>query len=265
MEPRRLLADAARILRARIELSGLLVLGLAAAALWVFAAVADEVTEGETRDFDHAVIVSLRSADEPSDPWGPLWLEEVARDVTALGGVAVLLLLTAGSATFLSLQGQKRASLYIVAVVVAGMLVSTLLKQLFDRPRPDLVPHLAQVYTSSFPSGHSMMSTLTYLSLAGVIARHQRRRRVKVFVVAAAALVALLVGTTRVYLGVHYPTDVLAGWTAGAAWALACVVLARSLARRGEIEPEEPEVPEEPEEPAPPSRERRRVPERAQQ
>lgn len=232
------LLGATKALRSRIELGSLLLLALIAAALWGFAEVADEVTEGDTRAFDRAVVTSLRSADDPSDPWGPLWFEEMARDYTALGGVAVLLLLTAGTGGFLALQGQRRTAFYVLGAVLLGMLASVLLKDLFDRPRPDLVPHLSHVYTSSFPSGHSMMSALTYLTLAGLVARQQSRRRVKIFLMAGAALLAALVGASRVYLGVHYPTDVVAGWTAGAAWALACLFLARWLGRRGEIEPE---------------------------
>lgn len=221
----------------------MLLLLLFAAVAWAFVELADEVVEGETRAFDRAVVTALRSADDPGDPWGPLWFEEMGRDFTALGGVGVLMLITFAAAALLALQGQRRTALFVLGAVLGGMAVSFLLKDLFDRPRPDLVPHLAEVYTSSFPSGHSMMSALTYLTLAGLLARHQRRRRVKLFLVGVAAFLALLVGASRIYLGVHWPTDVVAGWTAGAAWALGCLLGARWLGRRGDIEPEEAEEP----------------------
>ncbi len=120
--------------------------------------------------------------------------------------------------------------------------MSTLLKQLFSRPRPDLVPHESFVYTASFPSGHSMMAAVTYLTLGALLARVQPRRQVKAYLLVLAALVTLLVGISRVYLGVHWPTDVLAGWAAGAIWALLSWLVARWLQRRGQVEPDADEL-----------------------
>lgn len=122
-------------------------------------------------------------------------------------------------------------------VLVAFLLLaSTLLKQLFARPRPDLVPHAQLVYTSSFPSGHSMMSAVTFLTIGALLAGAQSSLRLKAYLLGSAALLTLLVGASRVYLGVHWPTDVLAGWTAGAAWALLCWAIAEWLRGRGEVE-----------------------------
>lgn len=127
---------------------------------------------------------------------------------------------------------------FMLAAIIGGVVVSTLLKSLFDRPRPDLVPHLSHVYTSSFPSGHSMLSAIVYLTLGSLLAAVMPSRKLKVYVLAVAIIVTVVVGASRVYLGVHYPTDVLAGWLAGLVWALLCWLIARWLQRRGKVEPE---------------------------
>ncbi len=220
----------------RIELVPVLTLILVAGGIWLFAELADEVREGETRRIDEAILLALRNPQDRSDPLGPRWLEETERDFTALGGVGVLALLTAAVSAYLWLDGKRRAAVLVLLAVGGAFVGSTLLKHGFQRPRPDLVPHGSYVYTSSFPSGHSMMSAATYLTLGALLARMQSRRRVKVFLLAVAALLTLMVGISRVYLGVHWPTDVLAGWTAGGVWALACWLFARWLQHRGKVE-----------------------------
>jgi undecaprenyl-diphosphatase len=116
------------------------------------------------------------------------------------------------------------------------MLLSTLLKMGFDRPRPDLVPHGALVYTASFPSGHATLSAVVYLTLGALLARVQPRLVLKLYLLGLAILLTVMVGVSRVYLGVHWPTDVLAGWAVGAAWALLCWATALWLQRRGRVE-----------------------------
>ncbi len=204
----------------------LLAFVLVAGAVWGFAELADEVIEGETASFDERLLLALRTDDDVSDPLGPVWVEELARDITGLGGFGVLTLLTAAAAIFLLLQRRAGTALYLLLAVGSGILVSSLLKLFFDRPRPDLVPHAQAVYTSSFPSGHSMMSAVTFLTLGALLAAVQESLRLRAYLLGIAALLSLMVGTSRVYLGVHWPTDVLAGWTAGAAWALMCWALA---------------------------------------
>ncbi len=223
-------------------LVGLLALSLGG---WAFAELADEVLEGDTHALDEALLLAMRTPGDLSDPLGPGWLEEIGRDFTALGGVGVLTLVTLSVAGFLALAGKGRSAVFLLLAVGGGLLVSTLAKQGFDRPRPDLVPHESIVYTASFPSGHSMLSAVVYLTLGVMLARAQPRRGVKAYLMSVAVLLALAVGVSRVYLGVHWPTDVLAGWTAGAAWALACWLAATWLAARRAIEPEEgtPEPP----------------------
>jgi undecaprenyl-diphosphatase len=127
----------------------------------------------------------------------------------------------------------------LLAVSVGGgTLLSTLLKLGFDRPRPDLVAHLVDVRTLSFPSGHAMLSAVTYLTIGVLVARVSPKRRIKVYVTAVALVLTLAIGLSRVYLGVHWPTDVLAGWSIGAAWAMACWLGAVFLQRRGSVESE---------------------------
>lgn len=212
-------------------------LALAALGLWIFGEVLDEVIEGETAMLDRRLLMALRNPGDPTDPLGPAWVEEMARDVTALGGVAVLAFVTLASAGLTWLQGRRATAGFILLSVGSGLALSSLAKALIDRPRPDLVPHGSHVYTASFPSGHSMMAAVTWLTLALILARGFPRKSLKLYVVSLAVVVTLAVGISRVYLGVHWPTDVLAGWAAGASWALACAALATALTRRGTIEP----------------------------
>lgn len=223
---------------ARLETPALVLLLLFAASLWAFAELADEVRDGDAHAFDEAVLLSIRNADDPSDPIGPKWVEEIGRDLTALGGVAVLTLVTIAVGGYLVLEQKPRIALVVVIAVGGGLLVSSLLKRGFDRPRPDLVPHQSEVYTASFPSGHSVMAAVTYLTLAALLARSHERRSVKVFLIVLAIIVTALVGVSRIYVGVHWPTDVLAGWTAGAAWALLCWVGTAWLQQKGQVEGE---------------------------
>lgn len=232
----RLLGLMARL--GRYELATLIALVLVMGGIWAFVTIAEEVIEGETHSFDKAILLAMRNAKDPVDPLGPKWLEELARDFTALGSVGITMLITLTVAGFFLLQSRRRATLLILAAVGGGLLISALLKQGFDRPRPDIVPHVAYVYTASFPSGHSMMAAVTYLTLGALLARVQPRRQLKAYLLMIAIVLTLLVGLTRVYLGVHWPTDVLAGWTAGAAWALICWLAARWLQHRGQLEPD---------------------------
>jgi undecaprenyl-diphosphatase len=221
---------------ASLDLFVLLAALTLAGSVWLFLTVANEVVEGETHRIDQWLLLSLRNPDDSADPVGPPWMEEVGRDLTALGGIAVLTLITLTVVGYLFLAHKHHAALFVLGAVVGGLLLSTLLKGLFARPRPDLVPHLSHVSSSSFPSGHSMLSAVVYLTLGTLLARLARPLSHKVFFVAVALLLSLLVGMSRVYLGVHYPTDVVAGWTAGLAWAVLCWLTARYLQRRGAVE-----------------------------
>lgn len=205
---------------------------LSSGGVWAFFEVADEVVEGESHAMDERIVLALRNPDDPSDPVGPRWFEELMRDFTALGGVGIVTLLGVAVTAFLLMLGQRRQAAWLAIALTGGIIFSLALKSFFDRPRPELVPHGSHVYTRSFPSGHSMMAATVYLTLGAVLAEMVRKRRLKAYLIAVAALVTIAVGVSRVYLGVHWPTDVLAGWALGAAWAMGCWIVARLLQLR---------------------------------
>jgi undecaprenyl-diphosphatase len=204
---------------------------------WSFLAIASAVTLGTTQSFDDRILLSLRVPGDLARPIGPEWLQETARDVTSLGSTVVLALAVLAVAGFLALDRRYSAMTFLLIAVATGWILSSLLKAAFDRPRPELVPHLMRVYFSSFPSGHSMMSATVYGTLGAVLSSLVTLRRLKVYFLAIAAVLAGLVGISRLYLGVHYPTDVAAGWSAGVAWATFCWLISRRLKRSGTIEP----------------------------
>lgn len=218
------------------EKTMLLTTVVAAALLFAFVAIADDMTEGDTTAFDTWVLLAFRDAADRANPIGPPWLEVIMRDFTALGGVAVLSTATLLAVGFLLLTRKRHAASMVVLSVVGGMVLSNLLKWGFARPRPDLVPHATAVYSQSFPSGHAMLSAIVYLTLGALLARTQSDVRVKIYLLSAACTLTLVVGISRIYLGVHWPTDVLAGWAGGAAWALLCWVLMLWLQGKGTIE-----------------------------
>jgi undecaprenyl-diphosphatase len=222
----------------RIERGMLLIMIVAAVLLFVFAVLADEVAEGDTRAFDERVLLALRVAGDPADPIGPRWFEEMMRDFTAIGGTGVLVLMVLAVAGFLTLTGKGYAALAVIVAVSGGTLLSQTMKWAYARPRPELVPHGAEVYTASFPSGHAMMSAIVYLTLGAMLARTQSGQAVKAYIIGVAIFLTVLVGTSRVYLGVHWPTDVLAGWALGALWASVCWLAMLWLQSRGQVEDE---------------------------
>ena len=219
-----------------IEVETLGVFLLLAMMLFAFAQIADAVNEGDTRTFDQAVMFAMRSDADPGDPVGPEWFEEAVRDVTSLGSATVLVLVSVIVIGFLLMSGAQGAAMLVSVSVFGGMLLLRLLKEFFQRARPDLVPHAVQVFTNSFPSGHAALSAVTYLTLGALLARVERPRAARMYFLGVAISLTMLVGTSRVYLGVHWPTDVLAGWCVGAAWAMACWFVAARLQRRGQVE-----------------------------
>jgi undecaprenyl-diphosphatase len=224
----------APVLERRVLVSLLVV----AAGLWGFLELAGEIREGEQFRLDRAILLLFRNPADHLDPVGPVWVESAVRDITALGGTVVILILTLSAAGFLLLSGKPGAALYVVVAIAGATLLSFLIKAGIERPRPDLFPHGAPVYTASFPSGHATGAAATYLTLGALLARFQPHRRLKLYLLTLAAILTLLIGLSRLYLGVHWPSDVLAGWTLGASWALLCWLVARQLQRRGQVEDE---------------------------
>lgn len=219
-----------------VERMTLITLIIVATGLLAFAKLADAVGDGGTRAFDEGLLLALRTTGNSADPVGPKWFEEMMRDFTAMGSTGVLTLMVLTIAGFLAMTRKGHAALFVLASVIGGVLISQSMKWAYARPRPELVPHGAEVYTASFPSGHSMMAAVVYLTLGVLLARTQADRIVKIYIVAVAVIVTVLVGTSRVYLGVHWPTDVLAGWALGAAWALLCWLVMTWLQTRGQVE-----------------------------
>lgn len=222
----------APVLERRVLVSVLLIAG----GLWLFLALADEIREGEQFRIDRAILLLFRSPDNLADPIGPVWLESAVRDVTALGGTVVITMMTLFTAGFLLLSGKRGAALFVLVSIAGAALMSFAIKAGIERPRPELFPHGTPVYTASFPSGHATGAAATYLTLGALLARFQQRRRLKVYLMSVAAILTVLIGLSRLYLGVHWPSDVVAGWTLGASWALLCWLVAGQLQRRGKVE-----------------------------
>ena len=204
----------------RLESRALLALLAAAGAAWAFLALGDEMLEGGTLPLDRAILLAFREPGNPADPIGSPSVQEAMRDVTALGGFTVLTLVTIVAATAFLLHRKARHALVLTAAALLGLAGSEGLKNLYGRPRPELVPHGVYVYSASFPSGHSMLSATVYLTLAALIASLEPRRGAKALVFVTAVLLMIAVGVSRIYLGVHWPSDVLAGWCAGSGLAL---------------------------------------------
>ena len=210
-----------------------LVAGLViAGGLWGLVELVEIARATTPHAFDTEILLAFRHAGQPDSPIGPPWLEGAVRDVTALGSTVVLVLITTATIVYLLLIRRPSTALFMFAAVAGGQVISSLLKFEVDRPRPDLVSHLVTETSLSFPSGHAMLSAVTYLTLGSLAARFLPDRTTKVVVLALAVLTTVLVGTSRVYLGVHWPSDVLAGWCAGFAWAMLCWLAARLLQRR---------------------------------
>ncbi len=190
------------------------------ASAWLFIAIANSVGADATRAFDEKILLSFREPTDLTQTVGPHWLGQFAGLVTHLGSAFAVVAL---AVLMIGYLGRRKEWIYValVVVTVAGSYaLNHALKSEYARERPAIVPHLAEVSSASFPSGHSQASSVIYLTLAALLSRHAARRRDKVAILSVALGLIGVVGLSRVFLGVHYPSDVLAGWSIGAAWAL---------------------------------------------
>ncbi len=194
-----------------------------------FAAIALEVREGEHQGIEESVISRLRDPAAPADPRGPEWLIETVRDLSALGGAGVIIFVCLSASGYFALKHRYGALCFLSLATLGGWGLNTALKHFFMRQRPDVVTHLTHVDSWSFPSGHAMVSAIVYLTLGALLAQQTNQMRGKLFILAIAVVMTILVGLSRIYLGVHYPSDVVAGWIAGLAWMCLCWVAARLL------------------------------------
>jgi len=207
-----------------------------AVLLFLFGFIAQKVAGGEPSAFDYYVVLALRNSSKPPAPIGPVWLQEAARDLTSLGSITVLAIITFAVAGFLLLTGKPGVACLTLVAVLGGLALNNLLKFAFARPRPDFVTHAARVFTTSFPSGHATLSAITYLTLGALLAWTYPSFALDFYFISLATFLTALIGMSRIYLGVHYPTDVLGGWCIGAAWATCCWLLLTQLQRAGHVE-----------------------------
>lgn len=220
----------------RIEFPVLLAGLIVAGGLWGFIELSEVARDTTPHTFDTQILLAFREAGRPDNPIGSPQVEGMVRDITALGGTIVLTLITAATVIYFFLTRRLSTAFFVLVAVGGGQVLSSLLKLGIDRPRPELVSHLANETSLSFPSGHAMLSAVTYLTLGTLAARFLHGRTTRIYVLSLAVLLTLMVGVSRIYLGVHWPSDVLAGWCAGFAWAMLCWLAARFLQRDNAID-----------------------------
>lgn len=187
---------------------------LAIGAALSFGITAACVATGVTDRFDDAAMLALRHYDPSA------WALNVVIAVTYLGASGLRIPIALASIGLLCAARRFRAAIFVGIAVGGGLLLNGLLKLIFARPRPDLTPHLQEVTSTGFPSGHALGATVTYGALAIVIGCLDARYRGGA--IAAALVLVTVIGLTRIYLGVHMPTDVIAGVSAGLAWLALC-------------------------------------------
>ena len=202
------------------------------AAVWTFLALAEAVRGGAIQEFDDAILLAFRQPEHTDVPRGPARLLDVMRDITSLGGAPVIMLFTVSVAGYLALRRKYQPLLLLAVASIGGALLDFGLKIVVGRGRPSIVPHLMTAESMSFPSGHSLMSMVVYLVLAVLLTPQLPDRRARIYVIAVALFFTLIIGISRVYLGVHYPSDVLGGWSMGLAWATLCWLVTWYLERR---------------------------------
>ncbi len=219
------------------EVKVLLIVLTVLAGILIFISIADEVVEGETQHFDNYILKSLREPGDVSTPAFPEWVTDAMKDITSLGSGTVIVLVTLFVTGYLLLRKKYYWLGLVLIATIGGALLVWGLKEFIGRTRPTVVTHLLEEKSLSFPSGHSMMSAIVYLTQATLLSRIEENRKAKIYIISVALLLTFLIGISRVYIGVHYPTDVLAGWIAGISWALLCWYIASLLEKRNNSQP----------------------------
>ncbi|WP_158625941.1 phosphatase PAP2 family protein [Arsenicitalea aurantiaca] len=199
-----------------------------------FCLLAVGVLQGALDGIDLAIMNLLRNPDAPDALLGPTWLHEMGRDVTALGSLSVLFLVTGTSFAYLLVTGRTRLAAFLAGAFGGAFLLSFALKELVGRPRPEFIS-IAEVFTPSFPSAHASLSAATFLSVGLLLTRAEPGETKDRYVIGVAIVLTLLVGLSRLYLGLHYPSDILAGWMLGAGWVCLCWWYAERREHRAEI------------------------------
>jgi undecaprenyl-diphosphatase len=209
-----------RLATHRLQLAGLAV----ALSAWAFFQLSSEMLEGDTRAFD----MSMPSAAQSLRSGHP-WVAEAMRDLSGLGSTTMLTLVTIAAVGYLMVVRARVTALLVGAAVITGSVAVSLLKAQFGRPRPGAELATLVAPTMSFPSGHAALSAIVFLTVAALLAHTRIRAIERAYILAMATVMALLVGVSRIALGVHWASDVAAGWAFGAAWALAWLSLARRV------------------------------------
>ena len=192
-----------------------------AGAMLVLAILGHTIAGGNRFAFDSTIMLALRQDGNLAVPAGPPWLKQAMIDVTALGGETVLALAAAVTIGFLVASRHLLAAALVFAGTVTGSIAVALVKGWVGRERPTLVDHLVEVGSASFPSGHAANSAIIYLTIALLSMQVITHRAARWFLFGVTLLLVVAIGMSRVYLGVHWPSDVLAGWSFGTLWALA--------------------------------------------
>ena len=215
---------------ARAEFAALGALAIITLGIVTFVEIADDMTEADGQAFDQMVLHWMQPvAGQPRGPW---WLHEATADITSLGGIAVLGLFAIVAIGILFILRKRLSAFLLVLGLAGGVALSEGLKALFERQRPPAAYQAVETLNASFPSGHALLSTVFYLTVAVMMTRAFPRQRLKAYVLGVGMVFALLVGVTRVYLGAHWASDVMAGWCVGAAWAMALWLVSYAVERR---------------------------------
>ncbi len=215
----------------------ILVILFVAFALYLFIEFSSEMAEGELTAIDNIILQALRNPQNPKELIGPPGLLAFMQSVSYLGGIYVLSAVSTIAAMFFMLKKRTRTCLLFILSVTSGSALMVLLKYVFDRPRPDIVPHLGEFSLGSYPSGHSMVSAIVYLTIGALLARSTKSLKMRAIYLSIAGVFVFLIGISRAFLGVHYPSDILAGWCAGVIWSALSYLLAKFLLRKKRQDP----------------------------